>query len=78
MFFNNDYIHVHAFQAGSKAPRKHNKDDRSASVDASKRAALEEMVQSYKEREEKATGDAKHLREEARDAKMKNRALFDR
>lgn len=67
-----------AVQAGSKASRKHNKDDRSASFDASKRIALEEMVQSYKEREERATGDAKHLREEARNAKLKNRALFDR
>lgn len=68
-----------ASQAGSKASRKHNKNDgRSASFDASKRAALEEMVQSYKEREERATGDARHLREEVKDAKHKNRALFDR
>lgn len=36
------------------------------------------MVGSYKEREERATADAKRLREEARDAKLKNRALFDR
>eukprot|EP00903_Cladosiphon_okamuranus_P012440 g11653.t1 len=65
-------------KAGGKASRKRNKDDRSASVDASKRAALEEMIRSYKEREEKATGDARHWRDEARDAKLKNRALFDR
>ncbi len=36
------------------------------------------MVHSYKEREERAIADAKHLREEARDATLKNRALFDR
>eukprot|EP00752_Nemacystus_decipiens_P002720 g2539.t1 len=64
-------------KAGSKASRK-NKDERSASLDASKRAALEEMVKSYKEREERATVDAKRFKEEARDAKQKNRALFDR
>lgn len=67
-----------SFQGGSKASRKHDKGDRSASLDTSKRAALEEMVQSYKEREERATGEAKRLRGEARDAKLKNRALFDR
>ena len=43
-----------------------------------KRAALEEMVTSYKEREERAMGDAEVLKEQARDAKLKNRALFDR
>lgn len=36
------------------------------------------MVCSYKEREERATADAKRLREEAKDAELKNRALFDR
>ncbi|CAN0331814.1 unnamed protein product [Ectocarpus sp. 12 AP-2014] len=67
-------------KAGTKASRR-KKDDQNndgCSGDASKRAALEEMVGSYKEREERATADAKRLREEARDARLKNRALFDR
>ncbi|CBJ32464.1 conserved unknown protein [Ectocarpus siliculosus] len=67
-------------KAGTKASRR-KKDDQNSdggSGDANKRAALEEMVGSYKEREERATADAKRLREEAKDAKLKNRALFDR
>ena len=36
------------------------------------------MVHSYKDREERAIVDAKLLKEEVRDAKLKNRALFDR
>ncbi|CAN0004803.1 unnamed protein product, partial [Ectocarpus sp. 6 AP-2014] len=67
-------------KAGTKASRRKKDDQNSdaSSGDANKRAALEEMVGSYKEREERATADAKRLREEARDVKLKNRALFDR
>lgn len=52
--------------------------DEDSNTHEKKQEALEAMVATYKEREERIAADAKLLREEARDAKHKNRALFDR
>ncbi|CAN0228063.1 unnamed protein product, partial [Pylaiella littoralis] len=70
--------HMESFVGGKAATKGSRKKGDESKVDADKRAALEEMVCSYKEREERATADAKRLREEAKDAELKNRALFDR
>lgn len=45
---------------------------------ASKLAAFKETVSLCKEKEKKMRLETKELKKRARDAKMKNRALFDR
>lgn len=71
--------HAGPKQVGKKTRRKRDaSEEGDGNAAVVKRAALEEMVSSYKEREERAMADAHVLRERARDATMKNRALFDR